>query len=184
MSSDVGLPAFIVRVCASDFEFFNQSKWILVVNILIQILLNILLPIDYSSRCKLKVCNSHQRETLYDKLMFFAKLVRQWESKEWAKFELECLLLIFIYSNSKFKATCKNADFEFWYIRTLTKEKPSKISDIAFAILPFIRENTQTEWPSWVLWNPLLLMNLSDALQNGSFQYKKRKIYSWMIPSV
>ena len=35
--------------------------------------------------------------------IFFAKLVWQRKSKEWAKFGLECLLLIFIYSNSKFK---------------------------------------------------------------------------------
>ena len=51
--------------------------------------------------------SSHQRETIYDKLIFFAKLVRQWKSKEWAKFGLECLHLKFIYSNSKFKATCE-----------------------------------------------------------------------------
>ena len=41
-----------------------------------------------------------------------------------SKFEFECLLLIFIYSNSKFKVTCKNADFEFLYIKTDTEEKP------------------------------------------------------------
>ena len=30
--------------------------------------------------------NSHQRETIYDKFIFFAKLVRQWKPKEWANF--------------------------------------------------------------------------------------------------
>ena len=45
--------------------------------------------------------NSHQRETIYDKLIFFAKLVKQWKSKEWAKFELECELPIFIYFNNQ-----------------------------------------------------------------------------------
>ena len=29
----------------------------------------------------------------------------------WAKFGLECLLIIFIYSKWKFKVTCKNGDF-------------------------------------------------------------------------
>ena len=42
--------------------------------------------------------NSYQRETIYDKVIFFANLVRQWKSKEWAKFEIDCLILIFIYS--------------------------------------------------------------------------------------
>ena len=51
--------------------------------------------------------------------------------------ELECLLLIFIYSSSKFKVTHSNVDFECWYIRTHTKEKPSKISNITFAILHY-----------------------------------------------
>ena len=60
----------------------------------------------------------------------------------WAKFELECLLLIFTYSNSKFKVTCKNTDFECWYNRTHTKEKLSKIPNITFAILPFAHKNT------------------------------------------
>ena len=36
----------------------------------------------------------------------------QWITIWWAKFELECLLLIFIYFNSKFKVTCKNGDFK------------------------------------------------------------------------
>ena len=48
----------------------------------------------------------------------------------------------------KFKVTCKNADFECPYIRTHTKEKPSQISDITFAILPSYQKNTQTDWLS------------------------------------
>ena len=42
----------------------------------------------------------------------FAKLVSQLKSNEGAKFELECRLLILIYSNPKFKVTCKNTGFE------------------------------------------------------------------------
>ena len=95
------------------------------------------------------------------------------KTKEWAKFELECLLLlIFINSYSKFKVTCKKADFECRYIRTHTKEKPSKISNIAFAILTFYQKNTQTEWPPWVIWSLLLLMKPSDVLKMVHFNIK------------
>ena len=69
-----------------------------------------------------------------------------------------------------------------------SKEKPSKISIIAFTILPFLSEKgTWSEWPSWVLWNLLLLMKPSDAaLQNGYFKIKekKRNILSWLISCV
>ena len=48
------------------------------------------------------------------------------------------LLLISIDSNSKFKVICKNGDFECRYIRTHSEEtKPSKLSNITFAILIF-----------------------------------------------
>ena len=43
--------------------------------------------------------------------------------------------------NSKFKATFKSVDFESRYIRTHTKDKPSKISNITFAILPIFNIN-------------------------------------------
>ena len=55
---------------------------------------------------------------------------------------------IHLYSNSKFKVTCKNADFEYQYIRSHTEEKRSEISDVTFAILPFSHENTSTKLPS------------------------------------
>ena len=106
----------------------NCSKWMLVVGIPTKILLTKLLSIDHSSGCKLKVC-----ETIYDKLIYFAKLVRRWKSREWAQFELQCLLL-FIYANSKFKITCINKAFECRYIRTHTKEKLSKISPFCLFI--------------------------------------------------
>ena len=158
----------------------NWSKWILVVDIPTQILITIQLSIDHSSRCKLKVyIITHTKEKPSATNWYFRK--RQWKSKEWAKVELECLLLIFSYSNSKFKVTCKNADFlmipdvpatsGIRYIRNHTKEKPSKMSNITFAIFPFYQKNTQTEWPSWALWSLQLLMKplVAVALQNGSF---------------
>ena len=48
-------------------------------------------------------------------------------------------------------------------------EKPSKIFNITFAILPFSHQNTLTKMPSRVLWSLLLLMKTSHALQNGTF---------------
>ena len=66
-----------------------------------------------------------------------------------AKSDLECLLLVFIYSNSKLKVTCENTDFEYRYNWIHTKQKPSKISNITFIILSsYQKKNTYTEWPS------------------------------------
>ena len=114
-----------------------------------QILITILLSIDHwhSSRYELKVYiwNSPQMEIIYDKSIFFSKLARRWKSKKWAKFELECIQLIFIYSNLKIKVTCKMRTLNA-YIRTHTKEKPSKIFNIFFlAILPFYLK-TYSNW--------------------------------------
>ena len=54
---------------------------------------DILLFIDHSWRCKLKVnMITHTNEKPSTTNWY----LRQWESKEWAKIELECLLLIFI----------------------------------------------------------------------------------------
>ena len=60
--------------------------------------------------CKLSICTlSDQRITIW-----------------WAKFELECVLLMVIYYISKFKVSCKKADFRYWFIRTHTKENHLK----------------------------------------------------------
>ena len=59
---------------------------------------------------------------------FCSKIGKALNSKEWAKSDfkiIECLQQI--NSNSKFKVTCKNANFECHCIRTHTKEKLSKI---------------------------------------------------------
>ena len=60
----------------------------------------------------------------------------------WAKFELECLLKIFTYFNSKFKVTCNNEDFLIFF--------SSKFFNL----------------PSWVVWSILFVIK---AFQNGSF---------------
>ena len=50
------------------------------------------------------------------------------------KFDKECPLFIFIYANSKFIVTSKNQDFDSLHNGTRSKEKPSKISNIAVVI--------------------------------------------------
>ena len=79
------------------------------------------------------------------KLSIYTLKRDQWITIWWEKFELECVLLIFIYSDSKFKATCKDANLESGYIKTLTEENPFKISNITFAILPFFDKNNPTK---------------------------------------
>ena len=66
-----------------------------------------------------------------------------------------CLLLIFIYFNSKFKVTCKNRDFEYLYIRTHSKKKNKKNKQflIDFCHFAFSHLNAATTLLSWVLWN-------------------------------
>ena len=75
------------------------------------------------------------------------------DSKIWVGME------IFINSNWKFKVTCKNADFKFWYIRIHSEEKPSKISNITCFYIRhyafFSHQNTWTKLSSWVLWSLL-----------------------------
>ena len=71
---------------------------------------------------------------------------------------------ILIYANSKFKATCKNANFECRYTSELIPKK-IRLNNIIFAILPFSHKITLTELLSSVLWSLLLLMKPSYALQ-------------------
>ena len=128
MSSDV--PAFKVPHFASDFEFE------------IEVIDNSYFAhhiVIYRSLFKVSIeklhNNSHKRETIYHKSILFAKFLRQWKSKEWAKLELECPLLIFIYSNSNLKSLVKT-----WTLNagiSELKEKPSHISDNTSATLSF-----------------------------------------------
>ena len=54
---------------------------------------------------------------------------------KWTKIELECLLLIFIYSNFRFVNIFENADLTYQYIKTYTKRNHQKIPTITLAIL-------------------------------------------------
>ena len=121
------------------------------------------------------------------KLSIYTLKSDQWITIWWAKYELECLLLIFIYSNSKFKVTWKNMDVKCRYIRTHSEEKPCKIFSITFVILPFNHQNTLIKLPSWVLWSLILLMHFKHCLkwfiliqrtQNLEFVYFENVIYT------
>ena len=112
---------------------WNWSKWILLVHVNITTQnfahhIVILLSIDHSSRFKLKVyiITQHQRETTYDKFIFFARLVKQWISKAWGKFESECQLQIFIYSNSKLKSLVKTRSLNAGTSGLISKRKRLK----------------------------------------------------------
>ena len=71
--------------------------------------------------------------------------------KEWAKFELQLSTSnIYLLQFKIHNVTCHTEDFESWYIRTHTKEKPIKISNITFAILHFYKKIRS------ILWNLLL----------------------------
>ena len=56
---------------------------------------------------------------------------------------LECLLVVFVYSNSKFKITCKNANFECGTSGLTSKRNRPKIFYIIVAILLFHLKNSQ-----------------------------------------
>ena len=131
----------------------NSSNWILVVDILTLILLTLLtftaLPILWKT-ISLSEMVSLCCELLC-KLLICTLKSDQWITIWWAKSVLECLLLIFVYSNSKFIVTWENVDFECWYIRTEFEENLFKISNFTFAILLFSHQNTLTKLPFWVL---------------------------------
>ena len=67
---------------------------------------------------------------------------------------------MFIYSNSKLKV----ADFECQYIRTHTKEKSSKISNITFAILPCYKKKKLKYSQLYSNWMAIL-----SALESTAF---------------
>ena len=103
----------------------------------------------------------------------------QWISIYWAKFELECLLLVFIYSNSKLKSLAKTRTLNAGTSELIPKKKEKVKLEleietcIKFQTLhsPFYLFLIKlfTKLPFWLLWSLLFLMKPSDALQNGLF---------------
>ena len=84
--------------------------------------------------------NSHQKEAIHYKIDILRKINKA--IKEWAKFFwVEWLLLKLL--QFKIELTCKNTNFEWRYIRTPTKEKPSKFLKSYSPLWFFITKNTQ-----------------------------------------
>ena len=140
---------------SSDLEFWIGVNEHSVVDIPTQILLTILLSIDYSSRCELKVyiiAYNNNNKNIYDILIFFAKLLRQWQKSEQnVSLNVYCYYL-FIYSNSKSLVEIRTSNASTSGL--IPKRNHLKFyRNITYAILSFIRNNTQTEWPYWVFWN-------------------------------
>ena len=83
MISDV--PAFKVRVFCKRLWILNFSKLILVVDIPTQSLLTILISIDHSSRCKLKVyIVIHTKDKPYTTNLYFSQ---NWQGNDNQKSE-------------------------------------------------------------------------------------------------
>ena len=162
----------------------NWSLWILVVYIPTHNLLIILLSIYHSSRCKLKVYiilnNFHQKETIYDKPIFFCKIGK---SKEWAKFELNYLPLIhylFIsIQNSKSLIKCR-----YWMPIYQDSYQGEIIQNFQHYICLFallISKIFKTEWSLWVL---LELTYLDETIRYTLKWFMltwKCKIWCWLI---
>ena len=83
---------------------------------------------------------------------FLCKIGQAMKSKEGARFELECLRLIFIYFNSKFRITCKNAGLNASTSGLVPKISHPKFVTLQRAFCRHIRKRSQTEWPSRVFW--------------------------------
>ena len=109
------------------------------------ILLTIMGCTDHSSRGKLDVyvTRANSKEKPCTTNWYLCKICKAMKvtsvSKIWVKM---CNTINIHLHNSKFKVTCKNTDFECWYIGTHIKEKPFKISDIEVAILLSSHQNT------------------------------------------
>ena len=79
------------------------------------------------------------------KLSIYTFKSDQWMTIWWEKMWVKCLLLIFTYSNSKFKVTCKMRTLNAGTSELIPKKNCSKISNITFTILPFSHKNTLTK---------------------------------------
>ena len=137
-------PVFKVRVFLQVTLNFYWSKWILVVDIQTQILLTILLLIDHFSRCKLKVyiITHTKKKPFTTNWFFFSKIVKVMKvkrvSKIWARMcTTNIHLLQFKFISHLLKRGLWMPVHQDSYG---TKEKPSKITNITFVILPFYQK--------------------------------------------
>ena len=82
----------------------------------------------------------------------------QWITKWWAKFKLECLLLICIYTNAKFIVICKPRTLNDGGEDSVKYRNRKKHCFLAAAILLFIGKIIITWWPPWVILKFFVLM--------------------------
>ena len=103
MSSNV--PTVKVRVLTSDFKFWMGVKWISVSTFLIRIcsIFYFQCLTNFAKGIKL-FCKASLWRVLLCKHPIYTSKSDRYIQLLWAKFELERLLIIFIYFNSKFKA--------------------------------------------------------------------------------
>ena len=80
-------------------------------------------------------CNDLLRRYCINKLILFAKIFEAMKVKRVSKIWLRISITNIHLLQFKFIVTSKKIDFDCWYIRNHTKEKLSKISNIAVAIL-------------------------------------------------
>ena len=156
----------------------NWSKWILVADILTQILLTLLTLLPYyqfCEKCGFLVNGLSLWYELLCNLSIYTMKTDQWITIQWAKSELECLLLIFICFNSNFKFTLQK-----WRLgmpvnqNSFRRKNITKNCIITFTILHFSHQNALIKSSPWVLWKLLFLMKVSDMLQDGSICQKKK----------
>ena len=82
------------------------------------------------------------------------QLITKW----WAKFKLECLLLICTYTNAKFIVICKPRTLNVGGEDSVKYRNRKKHRFLAAAILLFIGRIIITLQPPWVIWKFFVLM--------------------------
>ena len=94
----------------------------------------------------------------------------RWIPLGWAKFELECLLITWIYFNFKFK------DFECRSIKTHSEEKSLKFVLFHSPFCFLLDKILLLTWPFLEVWSQCFVIRPSNAFQKNSFLPKQRKI--------
>ena len=79
---------------------------------------------------------------------------------------MECLLIIFICFNSKFKATCKNEDFDYRCIKTHFDEKSQKFGNISVTVFLFSHQSSLTYLLSSAIWRLLKINKQNKQTKN------------------
>ena len=97
----------------------------------------------------------------------------RWIRLWWAKFELECLIIIFIIasiqnSRSLVKMKTLNASVS----KFISKKKKAKIYTISVTILLFFPQNTLTDLPFWVLQSQLFVINHQTCFNTSPIKAK------------